>query len=411
MINKTERNIPERWSDKKLGDCLNKIYGGGTPSKDNPSYWNGHIPWASVKDIVNRNLNNTIDHITELGIKKSSTRLIKKGTLIVPTRMALGHAMFFNVDVAINQDLKALYPKQNLKNEFLFYWFQQKREYIKRIGSGSTVSGISQNDLRNLRFLLPPLSEQNHIVTVLDVWNKTIEKLSRKIELKKKIKRGLMQKLLTGEVRLNSRYDERKITYIGKICEVRRGGSPRPIQNYLTKEENGLNWLRIGDVNIDSKYIYNTKEKIKLEGLHKTALVNDGDFILSNSMSFGRPYIMRTNACIHDGWLTLKNINSNVDKDYLYYLLSSNGLQNKFKSLSAGSGVQNLKKETVSAIKIKLPPPREQKIIANILIASDNEIVALEKKLSLLKEQRKYLLNNLVTGKIRTPEDLLGGDK
>ena len=88
---------------------------------------------------------------------------------------------------------------------------------------------------------------------------------------------------------------------LGDVCQVNRGGSPRPIQDYLTCDQKGINWLRIGDVSSQSKYIFETKEKIIPAGLKKSVLVKEGDFILSNSMSYGRPYIMKVESWIHDG--------------------------------------------------------------------------------------------------------------
>jgi type I restriction enzyme S subunit len=400
-----QKNIPTGWFLKSLGDVLDKVEGGGTPSKDRADFWNGKIPWASVKDIVTQNQNDTIDHISEVGLKNSSSRVVSKGTLIVPTRMALGHAVFFNVDVAINQDLKALYPKKELNNKYLFYWFKSKKEFIQRLGSGSTVSGIQQNELKAIKFLLPPTTEQDKIVNVLEIWDGAIERLGVKIEIKKRVKKGLMRGLLTGKTRLTGFGGEWKATKLGNVATISRGGSPRPIESYITDSKDGLNWLRIGDVDLGAKYIFKTSQKIKQEGLYKTTLVNEGDFILSNSMSYGRPYIMKTSACIHDGWLALMKIKTElVSKNYLYYLLSSEEIQNIFLSISAGSGVQNLKKETVTNISVNLPTTKEQNAIAQILTAADDEIEGLERKLGILKRQKKFLLNNLVTGSIRVPE-------
>jgi len=110
---------------------------------------------------------------------------------------------------------------------------------------------------------------------------------------------------------------------LGEVLSIERGGSPRPISKYITNSEDGLNWIKIADATASDKYIYKTKEKITREGLHKTRLVNIGDFILSNSMSFGRPYIMKTTGCIHDGWLVLRqNGTKTFDTEFLYYLLS-----------------------------------------------------------------------------------------
>ena len=153
----------------------------------------------------------------------------------------------------------------------------------------------------------------------------------------------------------------------GKYCEIARGGSPRPISAYLTNDMDGLNWIKISDAEIGGKYIFKTKEKIKKSGLNKTRYVTDGDFLLTNSMSFGRPYILKTSGCIHDGWLVIHIDKRILDEDFLYYLLSSRFMYNQFKELTLGSVVKNLKTESVISSYIPLPPLAEQKrIVAKV---------------------------------------------
>ena len=154
---------------------------------------------------------------------------------------------------------------------------------------------------------------------------------------------------------------------LGNICTIARGGSPRPIDDYLTTDENGINWIKIGDTEQGGKYIYHTKEKIKPEGLSKTRQVKSGDFLLTNSMSFGRPYILKTDGCIHDGWLVISDIKNVFDQDFLYYALSSDFMYNAFVELAAGSTVKNLKSDTVRSVLFPVPPLQEQKRIAEHL--------------------------------------------
>ncbi len=191
---------------------------------------------------------------------------------------------------------------------------------------------------------------------------------------------------------------------LGDVCIVKRGGSPRPIQKYLTTSEQGINWLRIGDVGPQSKYISKTKEKIKPEGLRKSVLVKEGEFILSNSMSYGRPYIMKITSCVHDGWLVLSAISKNVHKEYLYYALLDNRVQNTFKTLSAGSGVRNLKKASVSSIQLTLPPLPEQKAIASLLQKWDTAIEKTEALIAAKEKRFQWLLKTLISDQQDNPE-------
>ena len=108
------------------------------------------------------------------------------------------------------------------------------------------------------------------------------------------------------------------------VTEVARGGSPRPIKDYITESPSGINWIKIGDTEKGGKFIFSTKERIKPEGMSKSRFVHKGDFLLTNSMSFGRPYITQVEGCIHDGWLVISLIGGAYCQDFLYYLLSSN---------------------------------------------------------------------------------------
>ena len=168
---------------------------------------------------------------------------------------------------------------------------------------------------------------------------------------------------------------------LGNICSVARGGSPRPIEDYLTDGENGLNWIKISDTKQGGKYIFSTKEKIRREGLSKTRLVKCGDFLLTNSMSFGRPYILQTNGCIHDGWLVIGDTESVFQQEFLYYLLSSTTMFNTLNSLAVGSTVKNLKSESVKSLIVPIPPLQEQAAIAQYIETIFDAILPIEKSL------------------------------
>ena len=152
---------------------------------------------------------------------------------------------------------------------------------------------------------------------------------------------------------------------LGEICDIERGGSPRPIQNFITTDPDGINWIKIGDATASGKYIYKTEEKIKPEGVKRSRMVYEDDFILSNSMSFGRPYIMKTSGCIHDGWLVLHK--PKVDPDYLYFVLSSDLVFDQFDRLAAGSTVRNLNIGLAKSVEIPYPPLAEQQRIVGLL--------------------------------------------
>jgi len=200
---------------------------------------------------------------------------------------------------------------------------------------------------------------------------------------------------------------------LGELFLIERGGSPRPIEDYITEDKNGLNWIKIGDTKGVTKYIYHTKEKIKPEGLHKTRMVYEDDFILSNSMSFGRPYIMKTEGCIHDGWLVIRTPKNLIDTNYLYHILSSSFVYQQFSNLAKGSTVKNLNIEAVQQVYIYLPPlPEQHRIVAKIeeLFSSlDKGIESLKTAEQQLKVYRQAVLKWAFEGKL-TNKDVIEGE-
>jgi RNA polymerase sigma factor (sigma-70 family) len=164
---------------------------------------------------------------------------------------------------------------------------------------------------------------------------------------------------------------------LGEVCTIERGGSPRPITDYITDSEDGINWIKIGDAQEGSKYITSTKEKIRPEGIKKSRFVHKGDFILSNSMSFGRPYILKVDGCIHDGWLVIHDDNEVFIKDYLYYILSSSIMYAKFSQLAVGGVVNNLNSSLVRKVAIPISPKSTQlSIVSDLTDGVGSHLVA-----------------------------------
>lgn len=187
-----------------------------------------------------------------------------------------------------------------------------------------------------------------------------------------------------------------EIKKLGEVCTIERGGSPRPIKSFITSDPQGLNWIKIGDTDPTGKYIYSTKEKIKVEGLKKSRWVDENDFLLSNSMSFGRPYILKTNGCIHDGWLVLRNYHKWLNIDFFYYLLLSPNVQNQFKAKAQGSTVSNLNTQRVAETEILIPSLLEQGRIVGVLDAAFAKIDELKENAQKNLENAKALFQQVL---------------
>ena len=198
---------------------------------------------------------------------------------------------------------------------------------------------------------------------------------------------------------------------LGNLTIIARGGSPRPIEDYLTTSSDGLNWIKIGDTRKGDKYITYANEKIIPEGLTKTRFVHKGDFLLTNSMSFGRPYILEIDGCIHDGWLVIGETETVFCQDYLYYMLSSSIMYKSLSKLAAGSTVKNLKIDSVKSVLVPIPPKTEQTNISNKLAAIIKTIDYISDEEESIDEQvtsvKSKILDLAIRGKLvpQTPDD------
>ena len=195
---------------------------------------------------------------------------------------------------------------------------------------------------------------------------------------------------------------------LSEVCEVARGGSPRPIKDYLTTNEDGVNWIKIGDTDKDGKYINSTKEKIIPEGVHRSRFVHKGDFLLTNSMSFGRPYILNIDGCIHDGWLVISPFANTYVTEFLYFLLSSSFAYDQFADAASGGVVSNLNSDKVANSYFPLPPEREQRRIINELNNWFKVVGELDKNIqgvkSFVSRIKSKILDLAISGKL-VPQD------
>ena len=187
-------------------------------------------------------------------------------------------------------------------------------------------------------------------------------------------------------------WEQRKFS---ELVQIERGGSPRPIDDFITDAPNGLNWVKIGDAPTQGNYITKTAEKIRPEGLSKTREVHPGDLILSNSMSFGKPYIMGIDGCIHDGWLLIRNTYGVFDLTFLCHLLGTPQMLSQYRSLAAGSTVNNLNKELVGNTVVTIPSITEQRVLGDYLEQLDTLITLHQRKYEKLVNIKKSMLDKM----------------
>lgn len=382
--------IPSEWDVKTLGDVgevkmCRRIF-------NNETSPNGSIPFFKIGTFGKE----PDAYISKEQYDEYRKRFSfpRKGDILISAAGTIGRTIIYNGEDAYFQDSNIVWIENNfdnVSNEFLYYIYQVANYNTE----GGTIQRLYNSILKATKFKCPTKAEQTAIANALYDVDALINSLEKLIAKKRNIKQGAMQKLLQPK----KGWEVKKL---GDSADIYRGGSPRPIESFLTIQPDGINWIKIGDVKKNAKYIESTDEKIISEGLSRSRFVNEGDFLLSNSMSFGRPYIMKISGCIHDGWLVIQNYQNNFDRDFLYYVLGSEAILQQYKSMASGSSVLNLNKEIVKNVIINCPKSvEEQTRIATILSDMDAEINALEAKLEKYRNVKLGMMQNLLTGKIR----------
>ena len=269
-------------------------------------------------------------------------------------------------------------------NQFLAYAISQADIESLLVGGGRAK--LNAETLMGIDLLLPNKAEQIRIGKYLAQLDNLITLHQRKYDKLTNVKKSMLEKMFpqngsnAPEIRFKGfteAWEQRKFS---DLVQIERGGSPRPIDDFITDSPDGLNWVKIGDAPAQGNYITKTAEKIKPEGLSKTREVHPGDLILSNSMSFGKPYIMGIDGCIHDGWLLIRNTYKAFDLTFLCHLLGTPQMIIQYKSLAAGSTVNNLNKELVGNTVVTIPTIKEQRVLGQYLETLDNLITLHQRK-------------------------------
>lgn len=291
--------------------------------------------------------------------------------------------------------MKMLKPKNITHTLFRYLYHVMKNiKYIPVDHTRQWIGKYSQSIIP-----IPPLPVQEEIVRILDNFNENqtalIRELEEELNARKQQYEFYRDTLLTFT-------DDVEVKSFGETATIVRGASPRPINDFMTNKT-GVNWIKIGDSQKGEKYITSTKQYITLEGKKKSRFVKAGDFVLSNSMSFGRPYILKIDGCIHDGWLSISNFSENFVSDFLYHLLCSHKIQITMSEKASSGTVQNLNADIVKSIELPLPSLDEQKRIVKILDNFENKIteltLSLKNEITARKQQYEFYRDKLLTFK------------
>lgn len=398
------------WKTYKLSE-IGSIVGGATPSTTVDTYYNGDIPWLTPKDLSNfheRYIERGERNITKSGLNSCSAQLLPAGSVLFSSRAPIGYVAIAKNPIATNQGFKSIIPNpEKVDSLFLYYLLKHNKDNIEAMGSGTTFKEVSGATMKNIEVYLPEsLEEQRQIAGILG-------SLDDKIELNRRINANLeaqAQALFRSwfvdfepfrdgpfvDSELGKIPQGWKVVELQTLVTIKRGGSPRPIQNFLS--DSGYNWLKISDATSEqSPYIYDIKEHIKESGLNKTVYIKSGELVLSNSATPGIPKMLGVDSCIHDGWLYFPK--SALSNEFLYLLFKEN--REKFLSQGNGSVFLNLKTDILKSFKIIIPNNLDELKEFNIILHNIfQEIKYKTEEIKTLSTLRDTLLPKLMAGEI-----------
>ena len=339
------------WEMVKVGDLFS-IVGGGTPDRSNSKFWNGNIPWVTVKDFVSKRIERTQESISELGVKSSATNIIKKGSIIVPTRMALGKISICTIDVAINQDIKALLIKNHalIDTSYFCYFYESQADNIEKQGKGATVKGITLDVLREIQIPLPPLATQKRIAEILDAADALRRKDQQLLKKYDELAQAIFIDMFGDPVKNEKGWEVKKL---GDELKSIRYGTGSPPQY----SEDGIPFLRATNVKagrIERKGMVFLTEK-EAQKISK-CIVNEGDLIIvrSGANTGDCAYISAEYANCLAGYDLIVEMDKVKSRFYNYFLNSIWG-KAIIEKLSRRAGQPHLNSEQVSNIECIAP--------------------------------------------------------
>ncbi|MCB2215711.1 MAG: restriction endonuclease subunit S [Desulfobulbaceae bacterium] len=406
--------VLKNWAATTLGDVIESIIGGGTPSKREASNFEGHIPFMTVKDMCVRRPHDTIDHITKKALQNSSAKLIPADTLIIATRMGLGKIVRPVIDVAINQDLKAIVPTKALDKDFLEYWFLSQSNYLESKGTGTTVKGLRLELIRDLPFLLAPLNEQKRIVdkieqlfSNLDEGEMLLKQVQKQLET---YRQSVLKAAVTGEI-IGVNGDEWPELKLGQLLTDIRYGTAKKCVNDPSKTP----VLRIPNVAQGKIDLSNLKHTDFTETELKKLRLKAGDILLvrsNGSVSLvGLSAVVKERGvgCAYAGYLIRLRLKKDILPDYLNIYLHSPIVREKIEiQARSTSGVHNINSNEVKTISLRLPPINAQEDIVDKVDDIFSQIDALESwcasELARSSALRQSILKDAFSGKL-VPQD------
>jgi len=395
------------WEQRKLGEITDIL----SASRVHKEEWKTEgVPFFRSSDVMaafKGTMNDKVFISQELFEKLSEiSGKPQRGDIFITGGGSIGTPyIVLNNEPLYSKDADLIWVKKGEVHDsfYLYSYFVSPifREYLLSISHTGTIAHYTIEQVKKTPIFFPSLEEQQKIGVYFSTLDRLITLHQRKYSRLCNIKKSMFEKMFpregatVPEIRFagfTGDWEQRKFS---DLVQIERGGSPRPIDDFITDSPNGLNWVKIGDAPTQGHFITKTAEKIRPEGLSKTREVHPGDLILSNSMSFGKPYIMGIDGCIHDGWLLIRDSNNIFDLTFLCHLLDTPQMLDQYRSLAAGSTVNNLNKELVGNTTVTIPGMDEQRVLGQFLENLDHLITLHQRELERLQNIKKACLEKM----------------
>ncbi|MDU9716860.1 restriction endonuclease subunit S [Helicobacter pylori] len=394
---------PSNWQRVRLGDIA-EIIGGGTPSTQITSFWNGSINWFTPTEIgITKYVYKSQRTITPLGLKKSSAKLLPIGTILLTSRASIGDCAILKVVATTNQGFQSLIPLEKINNEFLYYLILTLKNKLLELASGSTFLEVSPNKIKNLLIPLPPLNEQIAIANILSDVDHYLYSLDALILKKEGVKKALRIKML-NQILASNGVEFRELGDI--ILSLKTGLNPRSFFKLNTPNANNyyVTIRELEDYTIKFTHQTDRIDDNALSLCLKCSNLEKDDILFSGTGTIGKVSIIEKNPnnwAIKEGIYSIKPNKKIVFPRFLMFCLESSNIQNDIKNKSFGGIVKSIPMNDLQQIQIPLPPLNEQIAIANILSTLDHEIISLKNKKRQFDNIKKALNHDLMSAKIR----------
>jgi len=389
--------IPEDWSIEKLGDKMN-CFSGGTPSRSNINYYNGSIPWIKSGELNKKFIYYTEELIDENAIRDSATRYIEPDTLLYALYGATaGIPAFSKIKATINQAILAIVTAEDLDSIYLYFWLLHNKKDLLNVYTQGAQPNLSAQIVKDYTIPLPPLPEQKKIAEILSTWDRAIEKTEKLIDAKLKLKKALMQQLLTGKKKSPHNKDKwKKVSLSNVFEEVIRPAKLEDNQIYT------LVTVKRRREGIEKRSDLYGKQVLTKSQFY----IKANDFLISKrQIVHGACGVVPTgldNSVVSNEYLVLRT-RVGFDVNFMRYYSYMPVFQRDCYLASIGVHIEKMlfKPEWWFKTQHYLPPMAQQQRIASVLSTIDKEISVLNKKLKAIKQQKKGLMQKLLTGEVR----------